>query len=170
MADSEKVVKYDVNSFDAVTAALRQLINSYPGLSEGDEIAFAVLGEDTGKAMFPASGAVIESETRNIIGDITQICLYPFNVVYKTAGISDTRKANVKEWLDGLGRWLEKQPVTIGGQTYTLDAYPALTGSREFLAIERSTPAYLDSIEGNKAENWVIAISARYRNIIYKPK
>ena len=163
-ATAEKEIKYDLDGYEVITAALRELISEYPGLALGDNIAFATLGEDSGKAMFPTRGAVIETESKNVLGDVTQVCLYPFNLVYRAAGLSENRKAGVKEWLDTFGRWLEKQAVTINGNTYTLDSYPKLSGNREFLAIERATPAYLDSVNENNSENWVISISARYKN------
>lgn len=164
MAEEQKQVRYDIDGYDIVTTALRELINQYPGLSSGDEITFSVLGEDSGKAMFPVSGAIIETEKESITGHVNQVCLYPFYVIYRAGGLSENRKAAVKEWLDTLGKWLEMQPVTINGENCTLSEYPPLTGNREFLSIDRQTPAYLDSVNDNKSENWAIYISARYRN------
>lgn len=164
MPEQTQNVTYDVEGYDVLTTALRELLNGFPGLDSGDEIAFAVLNEDSGKAMFPISGAVIVLEKRDILGNVYQECQYPFTVCYRAAGLSESRKAAVKEWLDTLGRWLEGQPVTIGGTTYTLSAYPALTGSRKLKKIERKTPGHLDSIEQNNSENWVIALAATYTN------
>lgn len=147
----DKQVKYDVDGYDAVTSALRELINQYPGLSENDEIAFSVLGEDSGKAMFPINGAVIETETKNILGHVKQVCLYPFYVVYRASGLSENNKAKIKEWLDNLGKWLEQTE------------YPALTDGRKFLSIKRQSPAYLDTVNKNQSENWAVYISARYQ-------
>ena len=163
MAD-EKVVKYDVDGYDAVTGALMELINQYPGVKDGDEITFSVLEEDSGKAMFPVSGAIIESEKRTITGKVTEVCLYPFYVIYRAAGLSEDRKAAVKEWLDNLGKWLERKEVFLDGETFKLNQYPRLTGSRTFLSISRQTPAYLDTVNENKSENWAIHITARYQN------
>lgn len=163
MADEQ--VKYDIDGFDAVTSALRELLNQYPGLQQtGDEITFSVLSEDGGKAMFPISGAIIESEKRFILGDVRQVCLYPFYVIYRAAGLSENRKAAVKEWLDTLGRWLEGQKVNINGATYKLDKYPELTGKRRFISVSRQTPAYLSAQNDNQTEDWAIYISARYQN------
>lgn len=164
MTEEQKQVRYDIDGYDIVTTALRELINQYPGLSDGDEITFSVLGEDSGKAMFPVSGAIIETEKEGITGHVNQVCLYPFYVIYRAGGLSENRKAAVKEWLDNLGKWLEKQPVAVSGENFVLDEYPPLTGNREFLSINRQTPAYLDSINDNKSEDWAIYISARYRN------
>lgn len=168
MIEENKQVRYDVDGFDVITTAIRELVNKYPGLSDGDEIAFSVLSEDGGKAIFPISGAVIETEKRTIIGEVTQVCRYPFYVVYRASGLSEKRKAGVKEWLDNLGRWLERQKITINGTEYTLEAYPELTGARRFVDITRQTPGYLDAINDNKSEDWNIYISARYENRYHK--
>lgn len=161
---SEKEIRYDVDGFDAVTGALRQLLNSYPGLTDGDEITFSVLSENSGKAMFPISGAIIETEKKFILGDIRQICLYPFYVIYRAAGLSENRKAAIKEWLDNLGRWLERQPIKIDESPHKLTSYPELTGNRHILSVSRQTPAYLSATNDNNSEDWAIYIQARYQN------
>lgn len=160
---AEKTVKYDIDGYEAVTAALRELLNQYPGLVDGDEITFSSLSEDSGKAMFPSNGAVIESEQTFITGRKKEICLYPFYVVYRAAGLSEGRKASVKEWLDNLGKWLEKKTVLIGTEKYKLDSYPSLTDGRKLTEIKRNSPAYLDAVEENQSENWVIHITASYQ-------
>lgn len=161
---AEKQPRYDIDGHEAVTTALRELLNSYPGLSGGDEISFAVLADDGGKAMFPISGAIIETEKKYILGDVRQICLYPFYVIYRAAGLSENRKAAVKEWLDNLGRWLEGHKVNIDGVDYQLDFYPKLAENRRFLSISRQTPAYLSAQNDNQSEDWAIYITARYQN------
>lgn len=164
----QKTVKYDIDGYEAVTAALRELINQYPALSEGDEISFSTLGEDSGKAMFPVSGAVIETERRSVTGKVTEVCLYPFYVIYRAAGLTENNKARIKEWLDSLGKWLEQKKVPINGTEYLLDEYPPLTDGRKFLSISRQTPAYLDTVNENQSENWAIYISARYQYEYHK--
>ena len=164
----QKQVKYDVDGYDAVTSALRELLNQYPALSADDEIAFASLGEKSGKAMFPISGAAVETEKTSITGKVTEVCLYPFYVIYRAAGLSENNKATVKEWLDNLGKWLEQKKVLINGTEYRLDELPPLTDGRTFLGISRQTPAYLDTVNENQSENWAIYISARYQYEYYK--
>lgn len=159
----QKQVKYDIDGYDAVTSALRELLNQYPGLSVGDEIAFSTLEEESGKAMFPISGAVVETEKTTITGKVTKVCLYPFYVIYRASGLNEKRKEKVKEWLDTLGKWLEQQTVIIDGEEYRLEEYPPLTGGRKFLSVERQTPSYLDTVNENQSENWAIYISARYQ-------
>lgn len=164
MAEEKKEIRYDLDGYDILTAALRDIINAYPGLEYGEEIAFSILGEDEGKAMFPLSGAVVEKEKESITGHVQQICVYPFCVIYRAAGLSENNKASVKEWLDDLGRWLELQPVMIRGEPHRLDNYPALTGKRKMLTVSRQSPAYLDGTNDNQSENWAIYLSARYQN------
>ena len=38
-----KTVKYDIDGYEAVTSALRELLNQYPALYASDEIAFSTL-------------------------------------------------------------------------------------------------------------------------------
>lgn len=165
--DDKKIVKYDLDGFSEITQAIMSLVNDYPAL-QGDEIAFSTLSEDKGKAVFPISGAIIEMEKTSVTGVISQVCLYPLYVIYRASGLSESRKMAVKEWLDDLGKWLERQTITYRGTEYTLAEYPELTGNREIIEIERTTPAYLESVESNKAENWAISISVRYRNTYHK--
>lgn len=166
----EEEKKYDLDGQEVITDALMKLINRYPGLSSEDNIKFSILGEDNGKAIFPVSGAMVETEKNTITGKVIQECLYPFYVIYRAAGLSEQRKASVKEWLDNLGKWLERQKIVVNNTEYRLDDYPSLTGERKFLSIKRNTPSYLDSTNENMSENWAIYISARYQNIFYKNK
>lgn len=162
MADQE--LKYDLDGYEEVTAAIRTLLNKYPGLAIGDEIAFATLPETSGKAMYPISSAVIATERESITGHVTQTCVYPLHVIYRAANLTEDRRARIKEWLDNLGRWLERQTITVDDTEYKLDGYPALTGNRVITQVQRQTAAYLDSVNENKSENWVIYISAQYKN------
>lgn len=158
----QKQVKYDIDGYEAVTSALRELLNQYPALSGSDEIAFSTLVEESGKAMFPISGAAVETSKQSVTGKVTEICLYPFYVIYRASGLGENRKAKVKEWLDNLGKWLERKKVMIDGVECQLEEYPPLTNGRTFLSINRQTPAYLDNVSDNQTEDWAIYISARY--------
>lgn len=160
----EKEVRYDLNGILVITDALISLLNEYPGLTDMDEITFADLDEDGGITIVPISGAVIETEKTDITDHVTQVCLYPFYVIYREKDLSERRKIKTKEWLDNLGMWLERQIVTINNTEYQLEEYPDLTGDRKFLSIERQSPAYLDKNEEDATEDWVIYISARYQN------
>lgn len=159
----QKQVKYDIDGYEKVTTALTELLNQYPALERGEEITFSVLEESSGIGMFPVSGAVVEAEKRSITGKVTKVCLYPFYVVYRASGQGEKGKERIKEWLDTLGKWLEQQKVVIDGEEYVLSELPPLTDGRKFLSIERQTPSYMTEPQENKAEDWVIYISARYQ-------
>lgn len=165
-----KPVKYDVDGYDIVTNALKDLLNSFPGLLEGENVKFSTLEEDNGISFYPISGAVIATEPTSITGKVNQVCNYPFYVVYRTAADSQNSKIDIKEFLDKLGKWLEKQPVMIDGQQQKLSAYPDLTGGREITEISRQTPAYLDNTSEGNVQDWVISLALRYRNIFYRNK
>lgn len=164
MSENTKQPQYDVDGYEILTSALMELINQYPALKDGDEIAFSTLSDDGGKAVYPISGAIVETEFTDILGETTQECLYPFVVIYRAADLSESRKKAVKEWLDQLGKWLEKQPVTIDGEIYRIEEYPPLTENRKLLSIARQSPAFLESISDDRIEDWRITISAKYRN------
>lgn len=159
----KKSIKYDIDGYDVITNALMTLLNQYPDLGN-DKIRFSTFATESGISMFPSMGAVVETERQSVTGKIYQSCNYPFNIVYKVAGLAENNKIAVKDFLDKIGKWLEKQVVTVGTEQYRLEAYPALTDNREIKSISRKTPAYLESVEENKTENWVISMMLRYSN------
>lgn len=165
----KKEVAYDADGYDQVTAAVMALVNQFPGLDEGEGIAFAGMGERGGIALYPAvNAAAIESEKTSVTGKVRQICRYPFVVVRKVAGPTEARRKAVKEQLDALGRWLERQPVKIGGETQRLAEYPSITEGRRFLSFVWQTPAGLDDASDDHLEGWAVDVIARYENIFYK--
>jgi len=161
MADER--VTYDLDSYDVVTTALMDLLNRYPEL-DGDEVGFSVLSSESGVAMFPTSGAVVNSEVEDVTNHVEQVCSYPFIVIYRAGGLSETRKARVKEFLDDLGKWLERQEITYHGANYRLTEYPQLSGNRSFRKIERTSPAYLMQTTTDAVDDWAISLQATYRN------
>lgn len=165
-----KPAKYDVDGYDIVTNALKDLLNLFPGLLEGENIKFSTLKEDSGISFYPISGAVIATETTSVTGKVNQLCNYPFYVVYRTAADSQNSKIDIKEFLDKLGKWLEQQPVMIDGKQQKLSAYPDLTEGREVTEISRQTPAYLDNTSEGNVQDWVISLALKYRNIFYRNK
>lgn len=154
----------DVDGYEVLTEAIMALLNDYPGLKTGEVVKFNDLDENSGKTMFPMSGTVIEREERDIVGGVMQYCQYPFYFVYRCGKLNEARRQGVKEWLDKLGRWLEKQPVKIGDTTYVIDEYPVLTGTRKIRSMQRTSPAALNQIGPNNTEDWVISISVKYIN------
>lgn len=159
-----KEVKFDAEGTQEVTNALLDLVNSYPGLKEGERFLFSTLDEDRGRGFFPSTGAVIDDETKDIVGHVHQVCVYPFALVTRAKGLTEARRVTTKEWLDKLGRWLNRQPVTIDSTDYTLNTYPALTGGRVLRELRLTVPAHLDGVGENGAEDWVCQVEARYTN------
>ena len=160
---SEQEIRYDIEGYEALTEALKSLMDHFPALEEGENFRFSWV-EEAGVTIFPSTGAVIQIEVESITGHVTQMCQYPFTVVYRLDGLSEKGKMAAKEWMDNLGRWLEKQPVTIGSETHKLVNYPKLSGSREIRNIYRQTPAYLQAVNTNKSEDWVMQCIIQYRN------
>lgn len=160
--------QYDVDGSEVVTEVLLELINDFPALASTDRIEFATLSENRGKAMFPLNGAVIEREVKDIVGHTIQTCVYPFFVIYRSGNLTEARRQAIKEWLDSLGKWLERQTIylSVGGTktAYTLAEYPALGSNRRFTTINRSAPSYLDAVNANNTEDWAISITAKYIN------
>lgn len=167
-AEKSKPVKYDVDGYDVITNALKDLLNSFPGLTEGETVKFSTLEEDSGIDFHPISGPIIVTEKTSVTGKVNQLCNYPFYVVYRTSAGSPNSKIIVKEFLDNLGKWLEKQPITIDGETKKLKDYPVLTENREITEIVRQTPAYLDNVSEEDVQDWVISLALKYRNIFYR--
>lgn len=166
--EKKQQVKYDVESFDVLTEAVRELVNRFPGLRQGEKIAFATLRDNGGMALFPGDGAVVEQESRSVTGRVRQVCRYPFVVLVRGGGMTEENRASAKERLDCLGRWMGGQPVTLQEQEYRLNAYPALSGGRRFLDVSIQAPAWLYERDEHHVETWAVALAARYENIYQK--
>ena len=162
--NNEQTLPQDVDGFEYVTNALMATVNQFPGLEEGETFSFSMIPTEEGLSIIASSGSFIYQEQESIIGHVWQTCLYPFTVVYRASGLNQTRKIAAKEWLDNLGRWLVRQPITINGTNYVLSEWPKLTGDREIRNIIRQTPAFLGNINEDKSENWVMDMQIQYRN------
>lgn len=159
----------DIDGNNAVTKILTTLLNSFPGLGNDREIGFSNLTEDaSGIAYYPTSGAVLLSNKESVTGKVKQRCAYPFFVVYRAAPKTEKQKTAIKEFLDGLGRWLERQPVMIDGSSYALSEFPAISAGRTIKSINRTNPAHVQGVFENGYEDWVIGLSLIYENIFYK--
>lgn len=167
----------DVTGSEAVCAVLTRLLNQFPILQAGEHIAFASLGEDKGIGFFPSAGAALIDDFKDVTGHVSQTCAYSFNVVYRCAPRSEAQRMRVQEWLSLLGRWLERQPITVGVQpqsntrdeptqtTYQLTAYPELqSGNRIITAIRQTTAAHLNAAYNNGVEDWALSLTLRYTN------
>ena len=119
MPKANTAVKFDVDGSEIVSKVLLELLNRCPALC-GKKVAFSTLGEDEGLGFFPSVGAAITSETETITGDVHQVCAYPFDVVLRCAPKTEVARIRCKELLDAIGRWLERQPITVNGEMHTM--------------------------------------------------
>lgn len=155
----------DVDGAEAVSKVLLTLLNNFPGLGESKKVLFSTLSETSGIGFYPTSGAALLSDKEDITGHVTQMCLYPFSVIYRAAPKTELQKIRIKEFLDALGKWLELQPVVINERTYKLDSYPAIAvGNRVIKSISRTNPAHLNATYDDGIEDWIISASLKYEN------
>ena len=155
----------DIDGSEAVSKVLLDFLNMFPGLAENKSILFSTLSETSGIGFFPTAGAVLQSNLEDIAGHVTQVCLYPFSVVYRAAPKSETQRIRIKEWLDTLGKWLEKQTVSIGKKEYKIADYPILkSDNRVIKSISRTSPAYLNAVYQNNIEDWLVSCTLTYEN------
>ena len=155
----------DVEGSEAVSSVLLTLLNSFPGLSARQSVLFSTLSETSGIGFFPTTGAALLSDVEDITGHVKQVCLYPFSVVYRAAPKTEAQRLRIKEFLDALGKWLERQPVILNGTEYQLAGYPALSsGNRIIKSIGRTSPAYLNNAYQDNVEDWLIALRLTYEN------
>ena len=157
----EKILGYDVDGEEAVTNLLSQLLNEFP---TSKAITFSNLNKDSGFSFYPISGSAVYEEKEDICGTVTQICQYPFVIVYRQAPRLDKQKIKIKELLDSIGKWLEGQTVTIDSETLTLSDYPKLSGDRKIKSIRRTTPAYVEETAEDGTQDWIIQMNLKYEN------
>lgn len=158
-------ISYDVDGSNAISSVLTTLMNQFPGLGTRNILFSTMDNTAAGIGFFPTSGAAILSETEDITGHVTQMCLYPFTIVYRSSPKTDAQRIKIKEFLDALVRWLCREPVTIGQNTHTLSAYPALTvGNRVIKAISQTGPAHLNGAYADGVEDWTISGTLRYEH------
>ena len=103
----------DIDGSEAVTTALLELLNRFPGLKQDEKFLFSTVPEDGGIGFFPTSGAVYLQNGEDIMGHVKQTVQYPFSVVYRVGAKTESQRLRIKEFLDTLGKWLERQPVTV---------------------------------------------------------
>ncbi len=163
--DEQKIVGYDASGFEVLTKAVLSLLSGYPGL-KGREILFEELGESSGLAFSADSGALILSETEDILGTIRQECRYPFFVVYRTASTRERQKLQVQDFLDSLGKYLCGEMAIVDGQSIRLTKYPILSDGRKIYRITRSNSYGLDPSESG-VQDWLLPITVQYTNEFY---
>lgn len=161
MADNLKPLKEDPDGYKILTDAMKDLLNQYPGLEKGDVIKFEELEKNGGKAFFNDNGALVFSENEDICGVMHQICQYPLFVVYRTASLYERHKLNVQEFLDSLGKWICREPVTINDVDTRLITFPELSYGRVIKRITRGN-SYGTEPQDTGVQDWVLPLTVRY--------
>lgn len=161
--DENKPIGKDATGYEVLTAAVRELLNQYPGLYEGESVKFEELGETSGIAFSADSGALVYVETEDVCGGVTQMCRYPFFVVYRTAATREKQKLNVQSFLDAMGKWICREPAVIDGQEVRLTSWPKLAQGREIKRITRDNSYALEPNEDG-VQDWLLPVTVEYTN------
>lgn len=160
MADTTKPIGVDASGFEMLTNAVRDLLQSYPGLGRRN-IRFEEMDESGGLIFSADGGALVMTERRSITDHVTQTCQYPFLVVYRTAATKESEKLLVQEFLETLGKWLCMEKAVIDGEVHRLTAYPALTDGRRITRVTRSN-SYGTVPNEDKTQDWILPVVVQY--------
>ncbi len=164
MANEKKPISKDAAGYEVLTAAMKDLLNQFPGLYEDEEIKYEELEEEGGIAFSNNAGALVYAEKEDIIGCVHQTCQYPFFVVYRSASSARERqKMSIQEFLDALGKWLCKEPAVIDDATYKLKTYPKLAAGRQIKRITRDNSYGIEPQE-NGVQDWLLPVTVEYTN------
>lgn len=162
MAEEVKPIGVDASGCEVLTKAIQHLLNQFPGLN-GREILFEEIGEESGIVFSADAGALVMSERRSITDHVKQTCQYPFLVVYRTSATREFQKLGVQIFLDTLGKWICKEPVSIDGTDHLLTSYPQLAGGRKITRITRDN-SYGTTPNENNSQDWILPAKVQYTN------
>nr|DAZ41179.1 MAG TPA: Minor capsid protein from bacteriophage [Caudoviricetes sp.] len=162
MADERKPIGKDASGYDVLTIAVKALLNQFPGLYENETVKFEELGEDSGIAFSADNGALIFSETEDVLGGVRQTCQYPFYIIYRTSSTKERQKMSIQEFLDTFGKWLCREPVVIDGSEQRLSNYPTLSQGRKITKVTRDNSYGLEPQESG-VQDWILPVSIEYK-------
>lgn len=162
--DDVKPIGLDETGFEVITKAVLKLLSEYPGL-DGREILFEELEEESGIAFSADSGALVISETADILGGYTQVCRYPMFIIYRTNATRERQKLQIQTFLDTLGKWICQEHVEINGTSYRLTRLPELAQGRKITRITRLNSYGLDPTEAG-VQDWLMPVTVEYTNEI----
>lgn len=160
-----KPIGKDVAGYSVLRDAVVDLLNKFPGL-DGETVVFQSLSEDYGLSVEPEGGALIFTETKDIIGRVYQTCRYPFYLVYRSDTSDEYQKNRVSTLLDTIGAWICREPVEVNGELVRLNEYPELSGGRQITSVSRDN-SYALVQNANKTQDWVIPITVFYTHDFY---
>nr|DAP52270.1 MAG TPA: Minor capsid protein from bacteriophage [Caudoviricetes sp.] len=162
MDDERKPIGKDASGYDVLTIAVKALLNQFPGLYENETVKFEELGEDSGIAFSADNGALIFSETEDVLGGVRQTCQYPFYIIYRTSSTKERQKMSIQEFLDTFGKWLCREPVVINGSEQRLSKYPTLSQGRKITKVTRDNSYGLEPQESG-VQDWILPVSIEYK-------
>lgn len=162
MGDERKPIGKDASGYDVLTIAVKALLNQFPGLYENETVKFEELGEDSGIAFSADNGALIFSETEDVLGGVRQTCQYPFYIIYRTSSTRERQKMSIQEFLDTFGKWLCREPVLIDGNEQRLSKYPTLSQGRKITKVTRDNSYGLEPQESG-VQDWILPVSIEYK-------
>lgn len=160
--DERKPIGKDASGYDVLTTAVKALLNQFPGLYENETVKFEELGEDSGIAFSADNGALIFSETEDVLGGVRQTCQYPFYIIYRTSSTKERQKMSIQEFLDTFGKWLCREPVVIDGSEQRLSNYPTLSQGRKITKVTRDNSYGLEPQESG-VQDWILPVSIEYK-------
>ena len=161
MGDERKPIGKDASGYDVLTISVKALLNQFPGLYENETVKFEELGEDSGIAFSADNGALIFSETEDVLGGVRQTCQYPFYIIYRTSSTKERQKMSIQEFLDTFGKWLCREPVVIDGSEQRLSNYPTLSQGRKITKVTRDNSYGLEPQESG-VQDWILPVSIEY--------
>lgn len=164
--NNAKPIGVDEGGKEPLKLAVVSLLNQYPGL-DGRNVTFQGLGEDSGISIEPESGTLVYAENEDILGNVRQVCQYPFFVIYRSGASSEYQKMSINEFLDTLGSWLCRETVSIDGVDHQLSAYPEISGGRKINKIVRFNSYALEPNE-NRTQDWVLPVTVEYTHEFQK--
>lgn len=162
MGDERKPIGKDASGYDVLTIAVKALLNQFPGLYENETVKFEELDEDSGIAFSADNGALIFSETEDVLGGVRQTCQYPFYIIYRTSSTKERQKMSIQEFLDTFGKWLCREPVVIDGSEQRLSNYPTLSQGRKITKVTRDNSYGLEPQESG-VQDWILPVSIEYK-------
>lgn len=160
--DERKPIGKDASGYDVLTIAVKALLNQFPGLYENETVKFEELSEDSGIAFSADNGALIFSETEDVLGGVRQTCQYPFYIIYRTSSTKERQKMSIQEFLDTFGKWLCREPVVIDGSEQRLSNYPTLSQGRKITKVTRDNSYGLEPQESG-VQDWILPVSIEYK-------
>lgn len=156
-----KPIGFDVSGYNILTNAVLALLSGFPGLN-GREIFFEELDE-SGIAFSADNGALILSERRSITDHVTQVCQYPFFIIYRSTSTKEFQKLQVQAFFDGIGKWICREPAEVGGETVRLTAWPELADGRRITRVTRGNSYGLEPNEDG-VQDWLMPVTVQYTN------